>query len=144
MNCSLSGSSVHGILQTRILEWVAISFSRGSSQPRDGAQVSRIAGRCFTLWAIREAPIEKVLQKQDSKQFEMINFLAYFDLTGVLCGWSSNRTVFSPKAKSRSWIDLSFFPKLQDFGLNIHGFGEGNGNPLQYSCLESPMDGGAW
>ena len=35
MNCSLPGSSVHGILQTRILEWVAIPFSRGSSQPRD-------------------------------------------------------------------------------------------------------------
>ena len=36
VDCSLSGSSVHGILQARILEWVAISFSRGSSQPRDG------------------------------------------------------------------------------------------------------------
>ena len=35
MNCSLTGSSVHGILQARILEWVIISFSRGSSQPRD-------------------------------------------------------------------------------------------------------------
>ena len=43
------GSSVHGILQARILEWVAISFSRGSSQPRDGTQISRIAGRCFNL-----------------------------------------------------------------------------------------------
>ena len=45
MDCSLSGSSVHGILQARILEWVAISFSRGSSQPRDQTQVSRIVGR---------------------------------------------------------------------------------------------------
>ena len=49
------GSSVHGILQARILEWVAISFSKGSSQPRDQTQVSRIAGRCFNLWATREA-----------------------------------------------------------------------------------------
>ena len=48
------GSSVHGILQARILEWVAISFSRGSSQPRDGTWVSSIAGRCFILWATRE------------------------------------------------------------------------------------------
>ena len=48
MDCSPPGSSVHGILQARILEWVAISFSRGSSQPRDRTQVSRIAGRCFT------------------------------------------------------------------------------------------------
>ena len=44
------GSSVHRILQTRILEWVAISFSRGSSQPRDWTQVS------FTIWATQEAP----------------------------------------------------------------------------------------
>ena len=43
------------ILQARILEWVAISFSRGSSQPRDQTLVSCIAGRFFTIWAIREA-----------------------------------------------------------------------------------------
>ena len=46
------GASVHRILQARILEWVAIPFSRGSSQPRDGAQVSHIAGRFFTIWAM--------------------------------------------------------------------------------------------
>ena len=49
MDCSLPGSSFHGILQARVLEWVAISFSRGSSQPRDGTQVSRIPGRHFTF-----------------------------------------------------------------------------------------------
>jgi len=43
------GSSVHGILQARILEWVAMPFSRGSSQPRDQTQVSCIAGRFFTM-----------------------------------------------------------------------------------------------
>ena len=53
----LPGSSVHGISQTRILEWVAISFSRGSSQPRDWTWVSHIAGRFFIIWATREAPI---------------------------------------------------------------------------------------
>ena len=53
--CSSPGSSVHGILQARILEWVAISFSRGSSQLRDQTQVSCIEGRCFNLWATREA-----------------------------------------------------------------------------------------
>ena len=45
MDCSLPGSSVHGIFQARILEWVAISFSRGSSRPRNRTQVSRITGR---------------------------------------------------------------------------------------------------
>ena len=48
MDCSPPGSSVHGILQARILEWVAISFSRGSSQPRDRTQVSRITDRSLT------------------------------------------------------------------------------------------------
>ena len=47
--------TVHGILQARILEWVAIPFSRGSSQPRDWTQVSCLAGRFFTSWATREA-----------------------------------------------------------------------------------------
>ena len=46
---------VHGILQARILEWVAFPSSRGSFQPRDWTQVSSIAGRFFTIWATREA-----------------------------------------------------------------------------------------
>ena len=54
MNCSLSGSSVHGILQVRILEWVAIPFSRQSSWPRDRTWVSYIARRFFTIWTTRE------------------------------------------------------------------------------------------
>ena len=49
MDCSLPGSSVHGIFQARILEWVATSFSRRSSQPRDRTQVSHVVGRCFTI-----------------------------------------------------------------------------------------------
>ena len=55
MDCSPPGSSVHGVFQARILERVAISFSRGSSQPRDWTQVSCISGRFFTVWATREA-----------------------------------------------------------------------------------------
>ena len=50
--------TVHGILQARILEWVAFPFSSGSSQPRDRTQVSHIAGRFFTSWAIREDLLE--------------------------------------------------------------------------------------
>ena len=56
VDCSLLGFSLHGVLQARILEWVAMFFSRGASQPRDGTQVSCTAGRCFNLWATREAP----------------------------------------------------------------------------------------
>jgi len=49
MDCSPPGSSVHGILQARVLEWVAIPFSRGSSQSRDQTQVSEIAGGFFVV-----------------------------------------------------------------------------------------------
>ena len=57
MDCSPPGSSVHGIFQERILEWVVIPISRGSSPSRDRTWVSCIAGRFFTVWAIREAPL---------------------------------------------------------------------------------------
>ena len=53
MDCSPADSLVHGIFQAWILEWVAISFSRGSSRPRDQTRVSHIVGRCFTVWATR-------------------------------------------------------------------------------------------
>ena len=56
MNCSLPDSFVHGILQAQIVERAAIHFSKGSSQPRDGTQVSGIAGSFFTVWATMEDP----------------------------------------------------------------------------------------
>ena len=74
MDCSLLGSSIHGLLQTRILEWVAISFSRGSSWPRDQTPVSCIAGRHFNLWAIRE-----VLEEISSLSHSIV-FLYFFAL----------------------------------------------------------------
>ena len=55
MDCSPPGSSVHGILQARILEWVAMPSSRGSSQARDRTRVSCLAGRFLTIWATRDA-----------------------------------------------------------------------------------------
>ena len=54
-DCGPPGCSVRWILQARILEWVAIPFSRGSFRPRDRTEVSRTAGRLFTFWASREA-----------------------------------------------------------------------------------------
>ena len=53
--CDPKDYTVHGILQARMLEWVAFSFSRRTSQARDRTQVSHIAGQFFTNWAIREA-----------------------------------------------------------------------------------------
>ena len=55
VDCSPPGSSVLGIPQARILEWVAIPFFRGPSPPRNQTQVSCIIGRFFTIWATREA-----------------------------------------------------------------------------------------
>ena len=66
LNCSPPGSSVHGIFQARILEWVAISFPKGSSQTRDQTHiscVSCIADRFFTHWAIGEAHVQRCLPK---------------------------------------------------------------------------------
>ena len=55
MDCSPPGSSIHGIFYARVLEWVSISFSRGSSQAKDQTWVSHIAGRRFTFWATKES-----------------------------------------------------------------------------------------
>ena len=64
--CDSMASTVFGNLQARILEWVAFSFSRGSSQPRDQTQVSSIAGRFFTSWATRETIVFGILLIQHS------------------------------------------------------------------------------
>ena len=54
MGCSLPGSSVHAIFQAIVLEWIVISFSKGSSRPRDRTRVSHIVDRHLTVWATRE------------------------------------------------------------------------------------------
>ena len=56
MDCGSPGFSVRGLLQARILEWVDMPFSGGSSWPRDRTWASRIAGRLFTIWVTRDAP----------------------------------------------------------------------------------------
>ena len=79
-------SSVHGISQARILEWGAISFSRGSSWPRDRTWVSCIAGRLFNLWATREAPgICLSLRKSGSLQHILNPKCVVFDLHQIGC-----------------------------------------------------------
>ena len=104
VDCSPPGFSDHGILQARILEWVATSFFRGSSWPRDWTQVSHIAGRCFSLWATRGAvllysrnqptlwsnyhPLKKThthTQKKPRKKGSMSikNFTCDYNMTGI-------------------------------------------------------------
>ena len=72
LDCSLPGSSIHGIFQARVLEWVAISFSRGSSRPRDWTQVSHLAGRRFTIWTTRE-PMMKTLRLKEVKKLAQVH-----------------------------------------------------------------------
>ena len=75
MGCSPSGSSVHEIFQARILEWVAISFSRGSSWPQDQTRVSCIAGRLFTM-SHKGNPNIHCIYKKPSYQFSSVQSLS--------------------------------------------------------------------
>ena len=84
MDCSPPGSSIHGILQARTLEWVAIPYSRGSSRPKDGTLVSCIAWRIFTMWTTREAPCLCYFPffnlKQCWSKYPYIRMLTYWSL----------------------------------------------------------------
>ena len=91
---------VHGILQARKLEWVAFPFSRGSSQPGDGTQVSRIAGRFFTSWATKEA--------QDMMGFPLN---ALRDLQGVQEALELSFYWFTPDG-SYKHVNMTFFWQL--------------------------------
>ena len=107
MECSLLGSSVHGILQARILEEVAVSFSRGSSQPRDQTWVSCVAGRFFIIWTAREAQ-----SKFSGDEFPLLLFIR------GSCNFAFNSEGQFFWAKY-SWLVVYFF---QHFGYIISFF----------------------
>ena len=191
MDCNLPGSSLHGILQARILEWVAISFSRESSQPRNRTWVSWIAESFFTDW-LQGKPIciyivghKKKKKKKNELQKELLLYEFYLltfpilfshchsclrTIIGTL-SWASLPLSGSPHflnrtltGRSTQQIYLILGPMLalgvprwlsrqestcQHRRLWFDPWAgkiaeEGNGNPLQYSCLEKPMDRGAW
>ena len=116
--CSLPGSSVYGILQARILEWIVIPFSRGSFQSRNWAQVSCVAGRFFTVWAtgkIRKT-IDLTIWTFVSKTISLLfNMLSRFIIAflpknkRLLISWlhSPSTMILEPK-KIKSWF--LFFP----------------------------------
>ena len=92
MDCSLPGSSVHGIFQAIVLEWIVISFSKGSSQPRDQTQVSHIVDRCFTIWATRESQKNEteILPKSHQTYLLLVFSLSPKDSANFapcVCGW---------------------------------------------------------
>ena len=77
MHESSQTSSAHGILQARILEWVGIPFSRGSSPPRVWTWVSHVAGGCLTAWATKETPKNQSVQTKPCCQLFLFYFLSF-------------------------------------------------------------------
>ena len=85
MDCSPPDSSVCGILQARTLEWVAIPFSRGSSQPRDWTRIFSLAGRFFTVWATREAHKTYYLQNPPCTSLKSIPIFVTYTRHTLIC-----------------------------------------------------------
>ena len=121
-NSDLPGSSVHGILQAKILEWVAIPFSRGSSWPRDQTHISYISHN-YPLPTFKS---EKAMAPHSSTFTYKIPWM---EEPGRLHSMGS--------------LELDTTERLH-FHFSLSCIGEGNGNPLQCSCLENPKDWEAW
>ena len=107
-------SSVHGIFQARVLEWIAISFSRGSSRPRDRTQVSHIVDRRFTIWATREFPYNRILLSHKKEQ-----------------NWVICRDVYEPRICHTDWSQ-SEREKLISY-INAHI------QSLRYVCVSNSI-----
>ena len=169
---------VHGILQARILKWVAFPFSRGSSRPGDWTQVSPIAGRFFTSWATRSPRILECVVSAFSRGSSQPRNLAGVSCIagGFFINWAIRGAnprlslltspTLSGGVSFEAWLCLGFryiySPQLggaggkepacsagdtRDAGPipgSTRSSAEGDDNPLQYSCLENPMDRGAW
>ena len=122
MDCSPTGSFVHGILQTTILEWVAISFSRWSSRPRDQTPVSHVADRPFTIWATREAERVELLSSWFAFIFSFQNYVVEIEESGndfqgfeALSGWGDGKSALllhrqgNCRKNSDHWLSLCGF-----------------------------------
>ena len=161
-----------GMLQARILEWVAMPSSRRSSQPRDRTQVSCIAGGFFTVWATREAqnkintlaqlcltlcnlmdcsPPDSSLHGNSPGKNTGVDCHAFlqeiFPTQGSNPGIPHCRQILYHLSHQGS-LSLLTASTIQETWVWSLGQedppGEGNGNTLQYSCLKNPMDRGAW
>ena len=110
MDCSPPGSSLHGILQARTLEWGAISFSRGSSRPRDWTQVSCIPDRPFNIWATREAHKNAQIQSNQSRYFHSLHKIFNW------APFSISRNLHCPILSLGLWICVSVFLSVNFLG----------------------------
>ena len=138
MDCSLPSSSVHGLLQARILEWAAIPFSRGSSRPRDWTQVSRIAGRLFTVWVTREVLISQVKElstflcmgrcKSLDSLKSFLSSVSQLPWVSILC--------FSQGVVEPWWLlDSRYSPSWVRLGLTSSYWGTGIADNWWHPCL---------
>ena len=104
-DCSSLGSSVHGILQARILEWVGTSFSWGSSQPRDWTWVFCIAGRFFTVWNTSAYDLEEA----------SLGWMYSFIDAGRIKGgprWNDSTVSKVVLQKQRLWVSFLFVARF--------------------------------
>ena len=101
VDCSPPGSSVHGIFQARVLEWVAISFSRESSWPRAQTWVSCTASRVFTTWAIREARISLYHFPNSLQALEVIISSSFYHWGHWKWKWSHSVVPYSLRPHGR-------------------------------------------
>ena len=118
-DCGLPGFSVHGIIQARIPEWVAISFSRRSSQPRDRTQVSHIVNGQFTIWATREY---------------IILCMSICKCIHISIGLSYVYYQFIPRETKRNRLHLIFGPQISQ--LNNGKQNMSNGNICYKVCFD--------
>ena len=131
------GSPVHGILQARILEWVAVPFSRGSSQPRDWNQVSHVAGRFSAIWATRRVKVlpcdscsvrhrvqgKSSAQRKEAggKDIKSCNSVLCLKVHFLLSVWvrpSMPAVLYAPKLS----VDLPLLWFTCDLGLSLQPF----------------------
>ena len=128
MDCSLPGSSVHGIFQAIVLEWIAISFSKGSSQPRDQTQVSRIVDRRFTVWATRAVGFSTYTELGDQ------------DLGSFKTGWRRPFPLLLHEAGSLKKVPPRWQCRLENISIQKHRIQTKNvsvfqvGNSLPWEC----------
>ena len=129
--------TVHGILQARILEWVAFLFFRGSFQPNAQTQVSHIAGSFFYQLSLRILEWVAYPSPEDLPNPGINRGLLHYRWILSQLTYEGSPSGKEPPANAGD---------MRDVGL-IHGLrrspGGGHGNPFQYSCLENPVDKGA-